>query len=119
VKGEIRLTTRKTDKVMVLPIAAPLRRYLEGLPSTDDGNTPLHPPALLKWLSGTATQAVYRDSLLTGWPRLGFGKGNHTDPEVLGDPPNATRVRYRCTVYVAQLLRCFTKPAFRRALCKA
>jgi integrase len=26
VKGEIRLTTRKTDKVMILPIAAPLRR---------------------------------------------------------------------------------------------
>jgi integrase len=28
VKGEIRLTTRKTDKVMILPIAPPLRRYL-------------------------------------------------------------------------------------------
>jgi integrase len=38
VKGEIRLTTRKTDKVMILPIAAPLRRYLEGLPSSDDVN---------------------------------------------------------------------------------
>ncbi|MGA8655133.1 MAG: site-specific integrase [Chthoniobacterales bacterium] len=45
VRGEIRLTTRKTDKVMILPIAAPLRRYLEGLPSTDDLSTPLHPRA--------------------------------------------------------------------------
>jgi integrase len=45
VKGEIRLTTRKTDKVMILPIAAPLRRYLEGLPSSDNLNTPLHPRA--------------------------------------------------------------------------
>jgi integrase len=45
VKSEIRLTTRKTDKVMILPIAAPLRRYLEGLPSTDDGDAPLHPRA--------------------------------------------------------------------------
>jgi integrase len=44
-KGEIRLTTRKTGKVMILPIAAPLRRYLEGLPSTDDGDAPLHPRA--------------------------------------------------------------------------
>jgi len=45
VKGEIRLTTRKTDKVMILPIATPLRRYLEPLPSSDDVNTPLHPRA--------------------------------------------------------------------------
>jgi integrase len=45
VKGEIRLTTRKTDKVMILPIAAPLRRYLEGLPSSDNLNAPLHPRA--------------------------------------------------------------------------
>src|ERR1700730_17110934 len=45
IKGEIRLTTRKTDKVMILPIAAPLRRYLEGLPSSDDMSTPLHPRA--------------------------------------------------------------------------
>jgi len=45
VKGEIRLRTRKTDKVMILPIAAPRRRYLEGLPSSDDMSTPLHPRA--------------------------------------------------------------------------
>ena len=45
VKGEIRLTTRKTEKVMILPIATPLRRYLEALPSSDDVNTPLHPRA--------------------------------------------------------------------------
>lgn len=45
VKGEIKLTTRKTDKVMILPIAPPLRRYLEALPSSDDVNTPLHPRA--------------------------------------------------------------------------
>ena len=44
-KGEIRLRTRKTDKVMILPIAAPLRRYLEVLPSSDNVNTPLHPRA--------------------------------------------------------------------------
>jgi hypothetical protein len=45
VKDEIRLTTRRTDKVMILPIAPPLRRYLEGLPSSDNLNTPLHPRA--------------------------------------------------------------------------
>jgi integrase len=42
-KGEIRLRTRKTDKVMILPIAAPPRRYLEGLPSSDDMSAPLSP----------------------------------------------------------------------------
>ena len=46
IKGEIRLTTRKTDKVMILPIAPPLRRYLEALPSSDDMNMPLHPRVL-------------------------------------------------------------------------
>jgi integrase len=30
---------------MILPIAVPLRRYLEGLPSSDNLNTPLHPRA--------------------------------------------------------------------------
>jgi integrase len=64
VKGEIRLRTRKTDKMMILPIAAPLRRYLEGLPSSDDVNKPLH-VVLLRLLRGKGNQALYRVTLLS------------------------------------------------------
>lgn len=42
-RGEIRLTTRKTGKVLVLPIAAPLRENLLQLPAGDDSAAPLHP----------------------------------------------------------------------------
>jgi integrase len=118
VKSEIRLTARKTDKVMILPTAAPLRRFLEGLPSSDDGNTPIHPP-LLKSSSGKASQAGYRASLLTCWPRPGSGKSNLTDPEVLGDLPNGKPVHYRSTVCAEQLPPCFMKPAFPRPSCRA
>ena len=41
------------------------------------------------------------------------------DPGELAGLPNVRRPGYRFTVYVGQLLRCFTKPAFRRPWCKA
>jgi integrase len=43
--GEIRLVTRKTHKTLILPIARPLRRHIEALPSSDDPAAPLHPRA--------------------------------------------------------------------------
>ncbi len=45
-RGEIRLITRKTGKTLNLPIAAPLRKHLEGLPVGDDPDAPLHPLTL-------------------------------------------------------------------------
>jgi integrase len=71
VKGEIRLRTRKTDKVMILPIAAPLlRRYLEGLSSSDDmslrrtATTLLHeagvPAAVVQSLIGHDSEEVHQ-----------------------------------------------------------
>jgi integrase len=45
VKGEIRFTTRKTGKAMILPIARPLRQYLEALQPSLDLDAPLHPRA--------------------------------------------------------------------------
>ena len=42
---EIRFTTRKTGKPMILPIAKPLREYLDTLPPPSDLGTPLHPRA--------------------------------------------------------------------------
>ena len=44
-QGEIRLVTRKTHKTLILPIAAPLQRHIEALPSSDDPTAPLHPKA--------------------------------------------------------------------------
>jgi integrase len=45
-RGELRLVTQKTGKVLLLPIAGPLQRHLESLPSSDDPHAPLHPRAL-------------------------------------------------------------------------
>lgn len=44
-RDEIRLVTRKTGKTLVLPIAAPLRKHLESLPTSDNPDAPLHPRA--------------------------------------------------------------------------
>lgn len=52
VAGEIRLTTRKTGKRLIIPMAPPLRAHLESLPSSDNSGTPLHPRAF-KYLSET------------------------------------------------------------------
>jgi integrase len=45
VKCEIRFTTRKTGKAMILPIAKPLRQYLDALEPPLDLDMPLHPRA--------------------------------------------------------------------------
>jgi integrase len=45
VKGEIRFTTRKTGEAMILPIARPLRQYLDVLQPPLDLDMPLHPRA--------------------------------------------------------------------------
>lgn len=44
-RGEMRLTTRKTGKKLILPIAPPLRRHLESLPNLSQSKAPLHPKA--------------------------------------------------------------------------
>jgi hypothetical protein len=46
VRGEIRLKTGKTGKRLILPIAPPLRKHLENLPTSDTPGAPLHPKAL-------------------------------------------------------------------------
>ena len=44
-RDEIRLTTRKTARRLVLPLAAPLKAHVATLPSSDDTKAPLHPAA--------------------------------------------------------------------------
>jgi integrase len=41
-KDQIRLVTRKTNKTILLPIAAPLRNHILGLSAPDDPKTPVH-----------------------------------------------------------------------------
>jgi integrase len=44
-KNELRLITAKTDRRLIIPLPAPLRKHLEGLPSGGDPTAPLHPRA--------------------------------------------------------------------------
>ena len=44
-REEIRLTTRKTGKALLIPIAAPLREHLLGLAAGEDPQAPVHPRA--------------------------------------------------------------------------
>jgi integrase len=44
-RGEIRLTTSKTGRRLIIPIAEPLREFLESLLGSDDLSAPLHPKA--------------------------------------------------------------------------
>jgi integrase len=43
--GEIRFTTRKTNRRIIVPIAQPLRKHLESMPKAENPETPLHPQA--------------------------------------------------------------------------
>jgi integrase len=44
-RDEIRLTTRKTGKALLIPMAAPLHKHLLGLPAADNPKAPVHPNA--------------------------------------------------------------------------
>lgn len=44
-RDELRFTTGKTGRRQILPLAAPLRRHLDGLPAGDNPRQPLHPRA--------------------------------------------------------------------------
>jgi integrase len=45
-RSEIRLTTRKTNRPMLIPLSAPLRRHIEGLPTrAPESDAPVHPRA--------------------------------------------------------------------------
>ena len=45
-RDEIRMTTRKTGRRQVLPLAAPFREHIATLPSNDDPTAPRHPVAV-------------------------------------------------------------------------
>ena len=43
--GKLRFSTRKTGKTMILPLAEPLRKYIESLSTPGAPSAPLHPKA--------------------------------------------------------------------------
>jgi integrase len=45
VRGEIRLTAKKTGKSMTIPISDPLASHIDQLPSSDVADAPIHPRA--------------------------------------------------------------------------
>jgi integrase len=45
VRNELRLSTRKTGRTMILPLAAPLRKHITSLHFADDSSAPMHPKA--------------------------------------------------------------------------
>jgi integrase len=45
VHGELRFSTRKTEKTMILPLARPLRKCIESLSAPGDPSAPVHPKA--------------------------------------------------------------------------
>jgi integrase len=85
-KAELRLITRKTARRLILPLAEPLFRHLESLPSSDDPHAPLHPRAFKvlqdQGRSGTLSNQFGDLLTLTGLrpPRPDHqsrGKGRH------------------------------------------
>ncbi|HEU0011614.1 MAG TPA: tyrosine-type recombinase/integrase [Verrucomicrobiae bacterium] len=66
-RAEMALVTGKTNRPMVLPLARPLLRYLEGLPSADDPKTLLCPTFEGKstgWLSNQFHELMARAGLV-------------------------------------------------------
>jgi integrase len=46
VRGELRISTRKTGKTLILPLVAPLRKHMEFLSrSSNEPSAPIHPKA--------------------------------------------------------------------------
>jgi integrase len=94
VRGELRLSTRKTGKSMILPLAAPLRKHIESLSSSSNGpSAPIHPKAfdLVERQRKTGNLSnQFADLLATAGLRqkknhksTGKGRGNRRDVEPL------------------------------------
>ncbi len=86
-KNQIRLVTRKTDKPMLLPIAAPLRSHISALKGSDDPKAPVHPKAFATLqrqkgrtgnLSNQFADLLAVVGLREASDRVGTGKGRNS-----------------------------------------
>jgi len=58
-RGEISFVTRKTGRRQIIPLAAPLQKYLLSLPAGDDPRAPIFPNAAAVTRSGTLSNQFY------------------------------------------------------------
>jgi integrase len=67
VNNQLRFVTAKTGRTMILPMAPPLRKHLEALPSSDDPLAPLQPRAfaILARSAGPSTLSYQFGEILT------------------------------------------------------
>ena len=83
-RDEITLTTRKTGKRLLIPVAAPLREHILSLPAADDPRGPVHPRAFetvaaqngrVGTLSSQFAALLIAAGLREPWNRKGHGHG--------------------------------------------
>jgi integrase len=99
-RDEITLTTRKTDKRLLIPIAPPLREHLLSLPAADNPRTPIHPRAFELVRAGrVATLSNQFGELLVDAglrePR------NHESRGIRGDKRAGMDVSFHCLRHTA------------------
>jgi len=77
VRGEIRVVAGKTDAPLVLPVAEPLRRFFEALPSSDDPQAHIFPRA-----AGVVEKNKGRVAVLSGEFHEMLATAGIVDPRV-------------------------------------
>jgi integrase len=86
-KNQIRLVTRKTGKMMLLPIATPLRSHISVLQGSDDTKAPVHPRSFATIqrqkgrsgnLSNQFADLLADVGLREASDRIGTGKGRNS-----------------------------------------
>ena len=75
--GEIRLTTSKTGRRVLVPICAPLREFILSLPASDDPAAPVHPEAAT--LSAPHLSRQFGDLLAQAGLRANHGHRKRED----------------------------------------
>jgi integrase len=91
VNNQIRFVAAKTGRTVILPLAPPLRKHLEAVPSSDDPAAPLHPRAfqILARSAGPSTLSYQFGEIL-----IQAGLRPKTEGLSAGDKRTHTR-RYR------------------------
>jgi integrase len=110
-RDELRLSTRKTGKTMILPLAAPLRKHIKSLHFSDDPSAPIHPKAfdLVERQHKTGNLSnQFADLLATA----GLREKKHHKSTGKVEGPEGTLNRCHFTVYVEPRRQFCTRPVF-------
>lgn len=99
VNNQLRFVTAKTGRTMILPIAPPLRKHLEALPSSDDPSAPLHPRAfaILARSAGPSTLSYqFGEILIQAGLRSKNERRNAEDNQTLTRRHREHALSFRC-----------------------